>query len=48
VRLPHFQMTVNGGTRTGPLNEQLILRSPKDQTAQGVDRTFRATILKAG
>jgi hypothetical protein len=48
VRLPHFQMTVNGGTRAGPLNELLVLRSPKDQTAQGGDRTFRANILKAG
>jgi hypothetical protein len=49
VRLPHFQMEVDGrATRAGSLNEQLILRSPSDQPARDGDRTFRANLLKAG
>jgi hypothetical protein len=48
VRLPHFQMTVYGGTRAGSLDDQLILRSPSEQTERGSDRTFRANLLKAG
>ena len=49
VRLSHFRMVVHGGaTRAGPLADRLVLRSPSDQAAPEGDRTFRATLLKAG
>lgn len=49
VRLPHFQITVSGGTRRGTFEDQLVLRSRDEQIpAAGENRTFRAAIFKAG
>jgi hypothetical protein len=49
VRLPHFQMVVDGGaTRAGSLDEQLVLRSPSDEIARDDDRKLWVNLLKAG